>query len=148
MKVRKATKNDLPEICQQAQVALGNKVWFSKKFLFDVFKKFYETTYVFEDKNGRIGGTAIFENCFQGKAWTWMIYVRKDLQKQGYGTDFLDALSEELKQNGYRKMYADITVGDTSSTLFHLRNGFKVSGIFPEWHGKRKDALILHKNLR
>ncbi len=147
MKVRKAAKNDLPEIWQQAQATLGGEAWFSKEFLFNTFKKFSENSYVFEDDGGKIGGTAIFQCEGDGRAWTWMIYVRNDLQKKGYGTVFLKALEKELKQKGYRKLYADVTVGDTPSILFHVKNGFKISGVFPDWHGKRKDALILHKNL-
>ena len=145
--VRKIEKEDLPEIWKQSQSVLGSEVWFSKEFLFDTFEKFGENSYLFEDENGKIGGATILQGHYDGRAWTWMIYVRKDLQSKGYGSKFLAAIEKELKRKGYRKLYADVTVGDAPSTLFHVKNGFKVSGVFPEWHGKRKDALILHKNL-
>ncbi|MFH0949091.1 MAG: GNAT family N-acetyltransferase [Candidatus Aenigmatarchaeota archaeon] len=147
MKIRKAMKNDLSEIWQQAQTVLWNEVWFSKRFLYDTFEKFGENSYVFEDENKKIGGAAIFQSHYDGRVWTWMIYIRNDLQKKGFGTDFLKSLEKELRQKGYRKLYVDVTVDDAPSILFHIKNGFKISGVFPEWHGKRKDALILHKNL-
>ena len=94
-------------------------------------------------KDGQIKGYAYANTFHARKAYDWSvelsIYIEKDSRKCGYGRMLYTELEKQLKEGGFRNLYAGIATPlqedkylDFSSHKFHEKMGFsKVA----EFHG-------------
>lgn len=73
------------------------------------------------------------------------LWVEKNLQKQGYGTQLLDAAEREAFNNGC--IFAAVDTFDFQAEEFYLRKGYERIGELKNcWLGHSK--IFLRKNLR
>lgn len=72
------------------------------------------------------------------------LWVERNLQKQGYGTQLLDAAEQEAVKNGC--VFSGVDTFDFQSEGFYLKNGYKRVGELKNcWLGHSK--IFLRKNL-
>lgn len=73
------------------------------------------------------------------------LWVEKNLQKQGYGTQLLDAAEREAIKNGC--LFSAVDTFDFQAEEFYLKNGYERIGELKNcWLGHSK--IFLRKNLR
>lgn len=73
------------------------------------------------------------------------LWVERNLQKQGYGTQLLDAAEQEAVKNGC--IFSAVDTFDFQSEEFYLKNGYeRISELKNCWLGHSK--LFLRKNLK
>lgn len=73
-----------------------------------------------------------------------VLWVEKDLQKQGYGTKLLDAAEREASKNGC--IFSLVDTWDFQAEEFYLKNGYeRIGEVKNYWHGHAK--IFLRKNL-
>ena len=74
-----------------------------------------------------------------------VLWVEKNLQKQGYGTKLLDAAEREATKSGCIFSLAD--TWDFQAEEFYLKNGYdRIGEIKNYWHGHSK--IFLRKKLK
>jgi len=73
-----------------------------------------------------------------------ILWVTKNLQKQGYGTSLLDAAEREAIKNGC--VFSLVDTWDFQAEEFYLKNGYeRIGEIKNYWFGHSK--IFLRKNL-
>ena len=73
-----------------------------------------------------------------------VLWVERDLQKQGYGTKLLDAAEREAIKNGC--IFSAVDTWDFQAEAFYLKNGYERIGELKNyWLGHSK--IFLKKNL-
>ena len=74
-----------------------------------------------------------------------VLWVEKNLQKQGYGTKLLDAAEQEAIKNGCR--FSLVDTWEFQAEEFYLKNGYeRIGEIKNYWHGHSK--IFLRKKLK
>ncbi|MBS0624382.1 MAG: GNAT family N-acetyltransferase [Verrucomicrobia bacterium] len=74
-----------------------------------------------------------------------ILWVERNLQKQGYGKKLLDAAEQEAIKNGC--VFSAVDTFDFQAEEFYLKNGYERIGELKNcWHGHSK--MFLRKNLR
>jgi phosphinothricin acetyltransferase len=111
-----------------------------KKRIKTITKRF---PYICLVKDGQIKGYAYANTFHARKAYDWSvelsIYIEKDSRKSGYGRILYTELEKQLKEGGFRNLYAGIATPlqedeylDFSSHKFHEKMGFEKVA---EFHG-------------
>lgn len=73
-----------------------------------------------------------------------VLWVEKNLQKQGYGTKLLDAVEREAIKNGC--IFSLVDTWNFQAEEFYLKNGYeRIGEVKNYWHGHSK--IFLRKNL-
>jgi len=144
MKIRKARFSDVNriyEIGKDEFKKTGWGYWFTKDNLRHLISEQAELCWVLEI-NDRVEGAHFVLEEWDKNVWGWVILISKPFRQKGYGTLLFEETIKMLKKRHYQKMFADVAVGDIPSLKWHKRLGFKRLGIFEDWLGKGKDAII------
>ena len=123
------------DVVREGITAFNEKIVGERDREFSIFLK---------DHTGKIfGGMLIFlgsESMYIDTLW-----VETDLQKQGYGTQLLEAAEQEAVKNGC--VFSAVDTFDFQAEEFYLRNGYERTGELKNcWLGHSK--FFLRKNLR
>jgi GNAT superfamily N-acetyltransferase len=74
-----------------------------------------------------------------------VLWIKESLQKQGYGTQLLDAVEREAIKNGCR--FSLVDTWDFQAEEFYLKKGYeRIGEIKNYWHGHSK--IFLRKKLK
>lgn len=104
--------------------------------------------------DGTIAGYAYAHELFSRAAYAWdaelSVYIRDDYQRCNIASALYYAVIELLKKQGFRNVFARITVPNEKSLAFHTAFGFSVAGVLHNagyklggWH----DVTIVEKPL-
>lgn len=143
MSIRMAQEKDIPQILAiYAPYILNTTVSFEYTVpsLEAFTERFRSITAQFPwlvwEEHGKILGYAYGSLPFQRAAYQWCasssVYLLPEAQGRGIGRQLYAALEEILTRQGYRKVYAIVTSGNTGSIRFHQALGYRIVAELPE----------------
>lgn len=92
-----------------------------------------EYPYLLYEENGKIAGYAYAHRQGSREAYQWnaelSIYIDKEYAARGIGKKLYTALTELLRRQGIKTLYAVITLPNEKSEGFHKNMGFRCVGI-------------------
>ena len=78
------------------------------------------------------------------------IGINPDFKRQGYGTDFLNHLIEELRKRNIGEILLEVRAGNKSAIQFYKRQGFEEISVRKNYYTKnsknqshREDGIIM-----
>jgi phosphinothricin acetyltransferase len=107
------------------------------------------------EDDGRILGYAYASRHRSRDAYRWAVessvYVAEDARRRGVGRGLYESLFAVLEHQGYRTVYAGITVPNPPSTALHEALGFERVGTYEDVgykHGEWHDVAWWGRSLR
>jgi len=91
-----------------------------------------------------VSGWRADELCGEGIFWLGWTYVQPDHRRHGIGSVLLNAVLQEIRQKGARKLYLDTgATGYEAALAFYTKHGFVHEARLPDYYSDGEDALIL-----
>lgn len=153
MSIRQATVQDVPRILEiyapyventaiSFEYTVPSLEAFTQRFL-GITAQF---PWLVWEENGQILGYAYGSLPFERAAYGWnaeaSIYLAPEAKGRGIGRKLYATLEEQLKNQGYKKVYAIITTANEASVAFHKAVGYRHTAAFPNcgykfgtWYG-------------
>ncbi|GHB44631.1 N-acetyltransferase [Pseudovibrio japonicus] len=145
MKLRQATKSDLPTILEIHNDAVKTlaAIWTDALETLEDRQKWFDNRLadgfpiiVAEDDNGELLGYGSYgpfrEKSGYGKTIEHSVYVTPQSRGKGAGSVLLEKLIELAKQDGHHVLIGAIDSENKGSISLHARYGFKVTGELPQ----------------
>ncbi|MEV7095395.1 N-acetyltransferase family protein [Amycolatopsis sp. NPDC051045] len=109
---------------------------------------------VLEDR-GTIAGYAYANRFAERAAYRWScetsIYLEQGRRRTGAGRALYEALFERLRERGFHRAFAGMTLPNDASAGLHRALGFEPAGVYRRvgWkHGAWRDVAWVQKDLR
>jgi len=144
MNLRKWTYEDLNEIARLEQECFSADPWnvrmLAESFLNDRFHG------ILLEEDGAItayGGIVVAED----EAELDLIATAEMYRRCGRATRVLDALLNEAKHCGAKKLFLEVRVSNSPALMFYLKHGF--SGLYARsrYYADGEDAIVMKKEL-
>jgi L-amino acid N-acyltransferase YncA len=111
------------------------------------------TWLVLEDQ-GHVAGFAYAHRFAERAAYQWScettIYLEQGRRRTGAGRALYETLLERMRQRGYHRAFAGVTLPNDASTGLHRALGFEPAGVYRRvgWkHGAWRDVAWFQKDL-
>jgi L-amino acid N-acyltransferase YncA len=108
---------------------------------------------VLED-DGQVAGFAYAHRFAERAAYRWScetsIYLERGRRRTGAGRALYETLFERLRDNGFRRAFAGMTLPNDASAGLHRALGFEPAGVYRRvgWkHGAWRDVAWVQKDL-
>lgn len=149
MKVKRAKLSDVDRIYEIGKDELARTSWgkwFNKKTLKHIVLEEPKHCWVLEI-NGKVEGARLIRHEWGKVLWGWLILISKPYRHKGYGTLFFERTKKILRKEGYEKLFSEVAMDDIVSIKWHRKMGYKKEGVFKDWLGRGKDAIIFSIDL-
>lgn len=147
MKIRLCKKEDLPQIMKLGKDVFCGDVWYTKSVLESVFRDNPNLCWILEI-DGKVEGVRFVFDDSDGRGWGWLLILDPKFRRKGLGSKLFLYTAKELKKKGFRKIYADCSVKNHISINWHFKVGYRIAGVFRDWHGKGADAIVFDYDLK
>jgi len=74
------------------------------------------------------------------------IFVKENYRKAGIATKFLEKATRIAEKQGFKEVISDCDISNKKSISFHLKNGFKKSGLIKK-HWDNEDSYVFSKKI-
>jgi phosphinothricin acetyltransferase len=109
--------------------------------------------FVFEDE-GQVAGFAYAHRFAERAAYQWScetsIYLEPGRRRTGAGRALYETLFSRLRERGFRRAFAGMTLPNEASAALHRALGFEPAGVYRKvgWkHGAWRDVAWVQKDL-
>ena len=156
MEIRAAQIEDEPEIL----AIIGSHAF---KWDIEPAKKYYDDYFSEKDtcckgdivyvgiEDGRIIGVSgyFIDRYETNHYWLGWFYVDKKYTNQGYGSQMLEYITNELKDKGVKKLYVNTNSHHYFKVAlqFYLKNDFRIDGFIRDYYWNGEDQLILSRDI-
>jgi len=147
-KIRLMKGKDIPEAMKIAnQNWTGECEWIQKSVFAKVLKDNPKTCWVMEIDR-KIAGVRLVCDDFEHRAWGWLLIMRPEFRRNGFGTKLWQETNKSLKNKGYRCLLGDCGLNDISSIKWHKKMGFKILCKIPGWFFDNSTGILFYYKLK
>jgi L-amino acid N-acyltransferase YncA len=141
-------KSDLPEAMRIAnQNWTGECEWIKKPVFAKVLKDNPKTCWVME-MEGKVIGIRMVKDDFEHRAWGWLLVMKPEYRRNGFGTEFWKETNKVLKKKGYRCLVGVCEPFNKCSVNWHKKLGYKFIGKIPKWFFDNSDSVLFYYRLK
>jgi ribosomal protein S18 acetylase RimI-like enzyme len=144
MRIRKARVSDISRIYEIGKDEFEKTSWgnaVNKNVIRKIILEEPNHCWILEI-NGKVEGARFIRHEWGKVLWGWLILVSPNYRRHNYGTVLFNRTRKILKKQGYEKLFSEVAMDDIPSIKWHKKIGYKKVGVFKDWLGKGKDAII------
>jgi ribosomal protein S18 acetylase RimI-like enzyme len=146
-KIRLARKGDIPEMLRIAkQNWLGEDAWIKRPDFEKILKNNPKTCWIMA-VGGKIVGVRLTRDDFEHRIRGYLLMVRPEYRREGYGTILFNETNRILKGLGYRCLIGETGVDNSPSIKWHKKVGYKILCKASGWFFDDSDAILFYYRL-